>query len=435
MSALPFTSSEYLKRQEIVLDGMPDNSVLVIPTNRKAVRSNDVNYPFRPSSYIMYLCGWTEPDGIFLARKSSSKISTVLFVKPRETKSEIWEGIRVGLEGALDGWPIDKAASIDDLNAELAPLLDGCNQIFSINGQNNELDSILNEHSTVSDARILVDKHRVIKSDREIEIMTEASAIASEAHIRAIGHSFPGIGEWQIQSIIESHFTHSESQWSYPSIVGGGDNATILHYKENNCKIDDGEMVLVDAGCEVHGYASDITRTWPVNGKFSEAQREIYELVLKAELAGIEACQPGAPWLSMHRATSLVLAEGLIELGILDCTIQEAIGEGNDFNGPYRDFFMHGTGHFLGLDVHDVGGGRQGDDDPGPALRHGMVVTVEPGLYFGSWRTDVNIPSRYAGIGVRIEDDVLITDSGPVVLSAGCPKEIEEIEALVGKLR
>ena len=209
----------------------------------------------------------------------------------------------------------------------------------------------------------------------------------------------------------------------------------ILHYKENDCTIESGDLVLVDAGCEVEGYASDITRTWPVNGQFTDAQREIYELVLSAELAGIEACQPGSPWLSMHRATSMVLAAGLIELGILDCSIEEAIGEENDFTGPYRNFFMHGTGHLLGLDVHDVGGGRQGDDDPGPILRPGMVVTVEPGLYFGSWRTDVTIPERYSGIGIRIEDDVLITDSGPVVLTANCPKKIDEIEALVGSNR
>ena len=203
----------------------------------------------------------------------------------------------------------------------------------------------------------------------------------------------------------------------YKRQVGGGDNATILHYKSNSDRIADGDLVLVDAGCEVSGYASDITRTWPVSGKFSDQQREIYELVLKAQLAGIDACQAGSVWLSMHRATSVVLAQGLIDLGILDCSVEEAIGDDMEFNGPYRNFFMHGTGHMLGLDVHDVGGGRQGDKDEGPILQPGMVVTVEPGLYFGSWRDDLKIPERYSGIGVRIEDDVLVTAEGQLVLT------------------
>ena len=187
---------------------------------------------------------------------------------------------------------------------------------------------------------------------------------------------------------------------------------------------------MIDAGCEIEGYASDITRTWPVNGKFTDPQREIYELVLNAEKAAIQACQVGAPWRSFHEAASKVLAQGLIDLGTLDCTLQEALGD--DFNGPYRNYFMHGTGHLLGLDVHDVGGGRQGDDGPSPVFSSGMILTVEPGLYFASWRTDVSIPSRYSGIGVRIEDNILITNNGPIVLTSSCPKEIDEIEALIG---
>ncbi len=434
MADLPFSESEYLNRQKNVLDEMPSESVLFIPTNSKSIRSNDVSYPFRASSYMLYLCGWSEPDAIFVARKSSGDSKTKLFVLPRDTKSEIWEGIRVGVRGASQGWPVDEAASITELENDVLLLIKGCSEIFTIEGSNNELDRILSDVDT-SDAKKLIDGHRSVKSPTEIEYMAKAATLASNAHILAIESTYPGIGEWQIQSIVEGCFSMNRSQWSYPSIVGGGDNATILHYKENNCIIESGNLVLVDAGCEVHGYASDITRTWPVNGKFTDAQREIYQLVLTAELAGIEACQSGSPWLSMHRATSRVLAAGLIELGILDCSIEEAIGDENDFNGPYRNFFMHGTGHLLGLDVHDVGGGRKGDDDPGPILRPGMVVTVEPGLYFGSWRTDVTIPERYSGIGIRIEDDVLITDSGPVVLTAGCPKDIDEIESLVGSNR
>ena len=216
---------------------------------------------------------------------------------------------------------------------------------------------------------------------------------------------------------------------SYNPIVGGGDNSTVLHYSTNSESIGGGELVLVDAGCEVNGYASDITRTWPVSGKFTQPQRDIYELVLKAELSAIEACQAGSPWINMHKAASEVLARGLIDLGILNCSYEEAIGK--NLEGEYRKYFMHGTGHMLGLDVHDVGGGRQGGK-PGPELSPGMVVTVEPGLYFASWRDDISVPKKYSGIGVRIEDDVLITEDGPVVLTEMCPKTIDEIESIVG---
>jgi Xaa-Pro aminopeptidase len=381
---------------------------------------------------MLYLCGWSEPEGIFVGIHKDSGWDTCLFVRPRDTKSEIWEGIRIGVEGASEGWPVSHSSSIENIGDEIPEMLANANEVFAISGLNSKIDEFLDDID-ISDPRKIIDKHRIFKSPAEIEIMRQSSILATSAHNEAMSKSHGGVGEWEIQSIIEGHFIKHKSQWSYPSIVGGGDNATILHYNRNSCSINDGDLVLVDAGCEIHGYASDVTRTWPVNGKFTEPQREIYELVLKAELAGIEACQVGLPWLSMHKATSEVLAAGMVDLGILDCTLEEAIG--NDFDGPYRNFFMHGTGHFLGLDVHDVGGGRVGDDDKGPELQPGMVVTVEPGLYFGSWRTDVSIPERYSGIGVRIEDDVLITDNGPVVLTDGCPKLINEIESLVGTHR
>jgi Xaa-Pro aminopeptidase len=240
------------------------------------------------------------------------------------------------------------------------------------------------------------------------------------------------MGEWEIQSSVEGYFMSAKSTWSFPSIVGGGSNATILHYKSNDCIVDDGDLVLVDAGCEINGYASDITRTWPISGSFTEPQREIYELVLKAEKAGIASCQVGKPWSHMHRVVSEIIAQGLIDLGILDCDLQEALGDEDNLDGPFRNFFMHGTGHLLGLDVHDVGGGRQGDPGAPQSLENGMVLTIEPGLYFADWRTDIYIPERYSGIGIRIEDDVLITNDGPVVLSSSCPKEINEIEKIVG---
>jgi len=428
---LPFESSEYTNRQERLFAQLPESSILIIPTNDRKIRSNDVVYPFRPNSYMLYLCGWKEDEGVFVAHNQSGNMESVLFVPPRDTKKEIWEGIRIGVDGAKS-WPASTASSIENFESEISKMIGQFDNVFTILGVSNLIDNILKEIEGITDPRPIIDPMRRVKSSKEIQYMREAAEIGSQAHKFAMANATPEMGEWEIQSSVEGHFMNCKSRWSYPSIVGGGENGTILHYNTNQSVVKDGDLVLVDAGCEVQGYASDITRTWPVNGKFTEPQREIYELVLKAELAGIEACQNASSWVSIHTATSGILAAGLIELGILDCTLEEAIGDPVEFNGPYRNFFMHGTGHFLGLDVHDVGGGRQGDDDKGPILESGMILTVEPGLYFSSWRTDIKIPERYSGIGIRIEDDILITEEGPVVLSSSCPKEISEIEDIVG---
>ena len=432
MSEPALSDSEYLSRQSVFLGQLPEGSLVLMPTNPVVYRSNDTTFPFRANSYMLYLCGWSDPEAVLMAHREGAEWITTLFVQPRDTKAEIWEGRRVGIEGTVSGWPVDQAHSLEDIADSVTSHLNACTSVYCISGLNSELDELISrvDGAELADPTPILDDMRVLKSKDEIRLMQESADIASASHIAAMRATFPGIGEWQIQSAIEAHFIACKSRWSYPSIVGGGDNATILHYNSNDNEISDGELVLVDAGCEVSGYASDITRTWPVNGKFSDQQREVYELVLKAELAGIEACQAGSPWSSMHHATSRVLAQGLIDLGVLDCSLEDALGD--DFNGPFRNYFMHGSGHMLGLDVHDVGGGRQGDDKPERSFEPGMVLTVEPGLYFGSWRTDVEIPERYAGIGVRIEDNVLITSDGPVVLTSSCPKTIDEIEALVG---
>jgi len=434
--SLPFDSEEYLSRQELVFSKLPKSSLAIIPTNDRKIRSNDVSYPFRANSYMLYLCGWEEDEGTLVATNTSGKWVTTLFVPERDTTKEIWEGIRIGVDGAKS-WPVDRTDSLQNFDLYIKDLVLDGSRIFTIPGATKSLGKLLDDITEIEDLRTYIDPIRRIKSANEIEYMQEAAYIASSAHEKAMRNSRPGMGEWEIQSEVEGHFMSSLSQWSFPSIVGGGDNATVLHYKNNNQVIKSGDLVLVDAGCEVSGYASDITRTWPVNGKFSEPQREIYELVLRAELAGIEACQPGMPWVSMHEAVCEVLAEGLIELGVLTCTLEDALGrvEGKPgiFEGKIRNFFMHGTGHFLGLDVHDVGGGRQGDPNSSFILEPGMVLTIEPGLYFGSWRNDILIPERYAGIGIRIEDDVLVTEQGPLVLSSSCPKMVDEIEQIVGK--
>jgi Xaa-Pro aminopeptidase len=430
-SSLPLSFEDYENRQDFFLRNLSNDSLVLIPTNSVSYRSNDTSYPYRASSYMLYLCGWSAPESIFMAHMQSGYWVTSIFVRPRDTKAEIWEGRRVGVEGASSGWPVDEAHSLEKMNEIISEKIKESKNIYTITGMDDSLDKVTrNSGLDIIDARDILDDMRVIKSEGEIKLMQKSASLASLAHIEGMKKTFSGIGEWEIQSIIESYFTSNKSCPSYNSIVGGGDNATILHYNSNDVIVNDGDLVLVDAGCEVSGYASDITRTWPVNGKFTEPQKEIYNLVLKAEIAGIEACQVGSPWSAMHHASSKVLAQGLIDLGILDCSFEKALGE--NFDGEYRNFFMHGTGHMLGLDVHDVGGGRQGDKGPERILQPGMVLTVEPGLYFGSWRTDIEFPARYSGIGIRIEDDVLITKQGPVVLTSECPKEISEIEALIG---
>ena len=430
---LPFTHEEYYDRQSSFLDQLPDGSVVIIPTNTKMRRSNDTNFPFRANSYMLYLSGWDHPGGVWVAENLDSTWKTSLYVKDKDTKSEIWEGRILGPDFVSQNMPVDSGYSINSFDDDFIQYIqhDNFQSIYSIDGIDEQIDQLIYDHNVVNlDARKFLDKLRVIKSDNEIEIMKKSAELASQAHVLAMKSANSGVSECHLQSVIEGYFISNRSRWAYPSIVGGGDNATILHYSINQDDIHDGELVLIDAGCEIEGYASDITRTWPVNGIFTDAQREIYELVLKAEKAAIQACQVGAPWASFHEAASKVLAQGLIDLGILDCTLQEALGD--DFDGPYRNYFMHGTGHLLGLDVHDVGGGRQGDDGPSPVFSNGMILTVEPGLYFASWRTDVSIPERYSGIGVRIEDNILITENGPIVLTSSCPKEIDDIEAIIG---
>ena len=445
MANLPFSEAEYRARQSRFLDKIPHDSLVLIPTNPNSIRSNDVHYPFRASSYMLYLCGWTDPESVLMAKHNGNDWIVSLFVQPNDTTAEIWEGRRIGIEGASTRWPIDEAHSLLQMNEIVRGALNESNGVYLIQKLNEDIDKIVHEALTsksrqrntygmgpisLADPSSILDEMRMCKSQAEIEIMQKSADIASMAHSLAMKNTQVGIGEWQIQAMIEGCFQSHGSQWSYPSIVGGGDNATILHYHSNSKTVADGELILVDAGCEVDGYASDITRTWPVNGKFSDSQKEIYNLVLDAELAGIAACKIGAPWNASHKATMEVISKGLIELGILDCSFDEAIGD--ELDGKTRQFFMHVTSHSLGLDVHDVGVTRPGGKGDGRLLEEGMILTVEPGLYFASWREDIQVPERYSGIGIRIEDDVLITKDGPVVLTSNCPKTISEIEALVG---
>ena len=434
--------SEYRLRQGKLYENLGDSAALLVCSSPIKIRSNDVHHPYRTNSNLLYLTGWSEPDSVMLATKNNGEWETKLFVQPRNTELEIWEGRRPGVEGAVEGWAIDSAESIDEIKELLVKELENISVVYHSVGMNLNVDEVV-ENSINSKTRArqqngegpsqridpaeLIAEMRLRKSDGEIALMRHSADISSLAHIEAMKNGKPGIGEWQLQGLIEGCFRYlGASNWAYPSIVGCGENATILHYHENNKECKEGEVVLIDAGSEFEGYAADITRSWPVNGKFSDAQRKIYDLVLKSQLAAIEKCVVGNEYLDTHRAASKVLAEGLVELGIINCSPEEAIE-----NGELKKYFMHGTGHWIGLDVHDVGIYKPNGEPR--KFEAGMVITIEPGLYFGDWRPDLNdLDSQWAGIGIRIEDDVLITGDGPDVLSSMCPKDPEIIESLIG---
>ncbi len=437
----PITPEEFRARQQRVADLCGADSLLLIPNNPVAMRSGDVEYPFRSASNMLYFTGWTGPSSLCCIALQGGIAHTTMFVPPRDKEKEIWTGIRIGIDGAEENYPIDEAYSLDDLPMRLPLMLNEFKTVFHTRGIDIRVDEIVDEAllevsrtrqksgvgpDNLCDPRHLISEMRLIKSEAEIELMRASAQLATTAHLESMRRAEAGMMEYQLQGIIEGCFTIHGSQWSYPSIVGGGDNATILHYNENDSPINDGEMVLIDAGCEVSGYASDITRTWPINGKFGETQKLIYELVLGAQKAALDLCRPGEFYTAPHNAVREHLAKGLLELGIIPGpTLEDALRE--EQLGMY---YMHNTSHWLGLDVHDVG--IYSPNGEPRQLEEGMVLTVEPGLYFGKWREDLEIDEKWLGIGVRIEDDVLITESGCEILTRGCPKTVAELESIIG---
>jgi Xaa-Pro aminopeptidase len=435
-------NEEYRARQARLFSQLRPKDLLIITAPHESTRSNDVHYHYRTSSEMMYLCGWQDPEAVFCAFNEEGEWKSLLFVQPKDLLKEIWEGRRPGVEGAVKDWPVDIAYAHDELKEKLSELLVQCSRVFVKQGVDENVDSIVeNEMKRNSRARqkfgtgpvSIVDPSpqinelRLRKSDSEIAIMRHSAKIASQAHIQAMANTKPGVGEWQLEGIIEGVFKYCRTSGiAYPCIIGSGDNATVLHYTVNDDTCEDGEVLLIDAGCEYNGYASDITRSWPVNGKFSDAQTEIYQIVLDAQIAAIDECRVGNSYDAPHLAARRVLAEGLIKLGVIKQDLNEALSA----DGELNTWYMHNTGHWLGLDVHDVGIYRP--DGEARLLEEGMVLTVEPGLYFGAWRPDVDCPERYANIGIRIEDDVLVTRDGPDVLSSDCPKTIANIESIVG---
>ena len=426
--------AEFIKR-------MNPDSVAIISSAREATRSNDTHYRYRQDSDFYYLTGFHEPEAIAIIAPSHNEHRYTLFVRPRDPEREIWDGRRAGVEGAREQYGADAAFPINEFEEKIGEYLNGAtNLYYRIGNGNPDLDEAIIKRisrlramgrrgatapQAVIDTGTIIHEMRLFKSEEEIGLMQRAADIASEGHIEAMKAARPGMKEYEIEALIEYTFRkNGASAPAYNSIVGSGANATVLHYINNESTLQDGDLLLIDAGAEYGGYASDITRTFPINGRFTEAQRDIYDLVLKTQMACVERVRPGANVEELKDYSIELLTEGMVQLGLLKGEPKKLIEE-----EKYKQFYMHGLGHFLGLDVHDVG--RYHIKDEARRLAPGMVMTVEPGLYIAPDTKD--IPEKYLGIGVRIEDDVLVTDDSPRVLSSKAPKQVEEIEELMAR--
>jgi Xaa-Pro aminopeptidase len=417
---------------------MGEGAIAIVPAAPMRVRNRDVEYPYRQDSDLLYLTGFPEPEAVAVLIPGRRQAQYVLFCRDRDPEQETWHGRRAGQKGAVERYGADDAFPITDMDEILPGLLERRDRIYYTLGQEADFDRRLTgwinqirskvragshpPHEFISLDYVLHDM-RLYKSRAEIAAMKKAAAISIAAHRRAMRLCRPGMMEYQIEAELLHEFRRGGTEPAYPSIVGGGANACILHYTENASQLIEGDLLLIDAGAEYQGYASDITRTFPVNGRFRPAQRELYELVLEAQYAAIEQVRPGNHWNDPHDAAVKVITRGLVKLGLLSGRTPRLIRD-----GEYRRFYMHRTGHWLGLDVHDVGDYRVGEQ--WRLLEPGMVLTVEPGIYVPAHSK--GIPRRWWDIGVRIEDDVLVTRDGHQVLSQDLAKEPDEIEAMVG---
>ncbi len=423
------------RRRDIM--ALMGDGVAVMPTAPVSRRNNDVDYPFRPDSDFQYLSGFPEPESVLVLVPGRTQGEYILFCRERDAEKETWHGRRAGLEGAIESFGADDAFPIEDIDDILPGLLENRPKIFSCMGRYSEFDNQLlqwfnevkskkragvNAPGELVDISHLLHEFRLIKSNHEISIMKRAARVSADAHCRAMRACKPGMMEYQIEAELEYEFLKGGAHSSaYPSIVAGGANSCILHYTENRDKLIDGDLLLIDAGAEIDCYAADITRTLPVNGTYSAEQRAVYDIVLDAQVAAIAEVKSGHHWNQPHEAAVKRLAQGMIDLGLLEGGIEDVIE-----NKRYQRFYMHRTGHWLGMDVHDVGDYRLGDQ--WRLLEPGMVLTVEPGLYV----TPIDdVDARWHNLGIRIEDDVLVTRKGCEVLTADVPKRPEEIEALM----
>ncbi|WP_426817519.1 Xaa-Pro aminopeptidase [Winslowiella sp. 2C04] len=430
--------SAFLQRRQTLLAKMAPASAAVIFAAPEATRSADSEYPYRQNSDFWYFTGFNEPEAVLILIKSDeSHNHSVLFNRVRDKNAEIWFGRRLGQEAAPEKLGVDRALPYDDIGEQLHLLLNGLDVVYHAQGEYAQADTILfgaleklrrgfrqnlQAPGTLVDWRPWVHEMRLFKAPEELEILRQAGKISALAHTRAMEKCRPGMYEYQLEGEIHHEFSRHGARFpAYNTIVGGGENGCILHYTENESPLRDGELVLIDAGCEFHGYAGDITRTFPVNGKFSAPQRAIYDIVLASLNRSLELFGPGISIREVNNEVVRIMVSGLVKLGVMQGDVDQLIAD-----MAHRQFFMHGLSHWLGLDVHDVG--HYGTVDRGRTLEPGMVLTVEPGLYIAP---DADVPAEYRGIGIRIEDDIVITADGNENLTDSVVKDADEIEALM----
>lgn len=430
---------EFARRRRHLMKLMGRDGIAVLPAAPVRLRNNDVEYAYRQDSDFYYLTGFAEPESVAVLIPGRPQGEYVLFVRDRDPTRETWDGKRAGPVGARRQYGADDAFPITDLDDILPGLLENRTKVFYAMGAYPEFDQRVvgwvnglraqarqGRHTPQEFVALdhLLHDMRLFKSRNEIDLMRESARIAAQAHRRAMKACRPGLMEYEIVAELLHEFRLHNADVSYQPIVGGGENACILHYRENDQMLKDGDLLLVDAGCELQCYASDITRTYPVNGRFTPEQRAVYEVVLEANLAAIEKVKPGNHWNDPHSAAVRVVTQGLVRLGLLKGRVATLEKE-----GAYRKFFMHRTGHWLGMDVHDVGDYKIGEE--WRVLEPGMAMTIEPGIYIApSMR---GVPRNFRGIGIRIEDDVVVTRTGCEVLTSKAPKDPDAIEALMAQ--
>ena len=425
----------FVRRRRLLMDEAGEQSMILLASASEQLRNGDSYFPFRQDSDFLYLSGFTEPDSVLVLLPGREAGEQLLFCREKDPERERWDGPRLGLEGACEQLGMDDAFPFQDLDEILPGLMEGCSRIFHMVGKDASFDQRIigwrnrlraeskgqKGPGEIVSLEHLLHEQRLIKSRDEIRCMQRAAKISAAAMSRAMRQCRPGMNEAQIHAELLHEYHANACPPAYMPIVAGGANALTLHYVSNNQPLPDNGLLLIDAGCEYQGYAADISRTFPVNGRFSPAQREIYEIVLAAQAAAIDQVRPGRPFEAFHETAVRVLTEGLIEIGLLEGELEQNLQD-----QTYRRYYMHKTGHWLGLDVHDVGDYRI--DQQSRVLEKNMVVTVEPALYIG---TDADIPERFHNIGIRIEDDIRVTAMEPENLTAAVPRQVEDIEAVM----
>jgi Xaa-Pro aminopeptidase len=434
---LSIPAAAYARRRRQLMRMAGDDAILILPSAPERIRSRDTHYPYRQDSDFWYLTGFPEPEAVLVLVPGRAHGEAILFCRERDPDREAWDGPRAGQDGAVDDYAMDDAYPIADIDEILPGLLEGRSRVYYHFGRDTEFDLKLIGWLNRVRAQVrqgaqpphgflelghLLDEMRLFKSRDELRLMQRAADISVEAHEAAMRAARAGVREYELQAEIERVFRRHDAEPAYGSIIGAGANACVLHYRANNAALRDGDLVLIDAGAEYRGYAADITRTFPVDGRFTKEQRALHELVVAAQAAALAQARAGIPYEAGHNAAVETLTDGLLQLGLLKGKLEKNIADAG-----YRRFYMHKTGHWLGLDVHDVGEYRI--DGESRLLEPGMVFTIEPGLYISP--NDASVAAKWRGIGIRIEDDVLVTDEAPRVLTDKLARSADEIEAFM----